>query len=85
MATDKKPDRKDLSVLLNRLSLISRYNRCVEEPGPAATDVHREFINGLMDPAKMTSFVAEYEVIIESRRPMHKPLGSKCAQRELSI
>lgn len=76
MADDKQPNRADMSLMLNRLSLISRYNRCVGEPGPWVTDVQREFINGFMDPAKVASFVAQYEVIIESRRPMRPTLDA---------
>lgn len=68
----KQPNRGDMSVLLNRLRLISRYNRSVGEPGPQSRSVQNDFINGFMDPAKVASFVAEYEVIIESRRPTRK-------------
>lgn len=76
MDDNKQPDRKDMSELLNRLSLISRYNRSAGEPGPDARNVQNVFINGFMDSSKIASFVAEYEGIIESRRPMHKPRGS---------
>jgi hypothetical protein len=76
MPNDKQPDRADMSLMLNRLSLISRYNRCVGEPGPMVADVQRDFINGLMDSRIVPTFVAEYETIIESRRPMHKPPGA---------
>lgn len=73
MDDDKQRYPKDMEVLLNRLSLISRYNLCLGKPGPAATEVQREFINGVMDPRLVPTFVAEYETIIESRRRMHKP------------
>ena len=73
MDDNKQPDRSDMSTLLNRLSLISRYNRCVGAPGPQAQQVQNEFINGFMDKQFVSAFVEQYEVIIESRRPMHKP------------
>lgn len=73
MANDKQLDRGDMTVLINRLSLISRYNRCVGAPGPQAQQVQNEFIDGFMAPLFVASFVAMYEVIIESRRPVHKP------------
>lgn len=60
-------------MLLNRLSLISRYNRCVGAPGPQTQEVQNEFINGFMDPQFIASFIAEYAGIIESRGQMHKP------------
>jgi hypothetical protein len=72
MNKDSTNSLQDMSFLLSRLSLIARYNRCLGDPGPEALKVQQDFINGFMDPKLIPSFVAEYETMIESRRPMHK-------------
>jgi hypothetical protein len=76
MADNTQSDPNDMGVRSNRLSVIDRYNRCVGAPGPEAQPIQNEFLGGLMDPLFVASFVAEYEVIIASRRPMHKPANS---------
>lgn len=76
MDNDNTKPVPDMSFLLNRMSLVSRYNRCVGDPGPEARQVQLDFVNGVMDERLVPSFVAEYELIIESRQPMHKPAGS---------
>lgn len=68
-----RPASTDMSVYSNRMDLVRRYNLCVGTPGPEAQRVQNEFLNGFMAPLLVASFVAEYEVLIESRRPMHKP------------
>lgn len=76
MDTDNNKSSHDMSFLLSRISLVSRYNRCVGDPGPDTRRVQNEFINGFMDPQLIPSFVAEYEMIIASRQPMHRARGS---------
>lgn len=71
-----RPTREDMTVRSNRLDLIRRYNLSVGTPGPEAQRVQNEFLNGSMAPPLVASFVAEYEVIIESRLSMHKPLDA---------
>lgn len=71
MDDDNTNSSQDMSFLQSRISLVSRYNRCVGDPGPEARRLQRDFVNGEMDPQLIPSFVAEYEMIIESRKPMH--------------
>jgi len=73
MHSDTPKRHHDMNMRENRTSLVSRYNRVVGEPGPAAQRVQHEFIIGSMDPRLIPTFVAEYETIIESRMPMRKP------------
>ncbi len=70
MDTDAPREPQDMSVIANRLSLINRYNRSLGVPGPGADRLQVDFINGFMDPRKLVAFVAQCELIIESRWPM---------------
>lgn len=76
MDNDNEKSSQDMGFLLNRMSLVSRYNRCVGDPGPEARQIQNDFVSGVMEPRLMPSFVVEYETMIESRRPMYKLPGS---------
>lgn len=73
MDSDNTKPAQDIGFLRSKISLVSRYNQCVGDPGPAARRLQRDFVNGEMDPQLISSFVAEYQMVIESRQPMQKP------------
>jgi hypothetical protein len=71
MSENKQSVPQDMSVLQNRLSLVNRYNQALGPAGPKVSQVQQDFINGLMKPGIVATFVKQCELMIEARRPMH--------------
>lgn len=70
MNEDKQAALQDTSVLQNRLSLVSRYNKAMEPAGPNVSHVQQDFISGFMKPDFVATFVKQCELMIEARRAM---------------
>lgn len=75
MSEDKQSAPQEMSVLQNRLNLVNRYNQAIGPAGPKVSQVQQDFINGLMKPGIVTTFVKQCEMMIEARRSMHPPQG----------
>jgi hypothetical protein len=77
MSEDKQPTPQDMSVLQNRLNLVNRYNQAIGPAGPKVSQVQQDFINGLMKPGIVATFVKQCEIMIEARRSMHPRQGKR--------
>lgn len=67
----------DTNLIENRQDLVNKYNASVGEPGPLVTELQCRFLTGDMDPSLVKQYVAQCEVMIESRDSLRRRASAR--------